>query len=40
MSQEKTNVRMGNGVNRAKMYQLASYIEKTLDLNLTPGGEK
>ena len=24
----------------AKMYQLASYIEKTLDLNLTPGGEK
>ena len=31
---------IGNDFDEAKMYQLASYIEKTLDLNLTPGGEK
>lgn len=31
---------IGNDFEEAKMYQLASYIEKELNLNLTPGGEK
>jgi Asp-tRNA(Asn)/Glu-tRNA(Gln) amidotransferase A subunit family amidase len=31
---------IGNDFDEAKMYQLASYIEKELNLNLTPGGEK
>ena len=31
---------IGNSFEEAKMYQLASFIEKELDLNLTPGGEE
>ena len=31
---------IGNDFDEAKMYQLASYVEKELNLNLTPGGEK
>ena len=31
---------IGNDFEEAKIYQLAGYIEKELNLNLTPGGEK
>ena len=31
---------IGNDFDEARMYQLASYIEKKLNLDLTPGGEK
>ena len=31
---------IGNDFDEARMYQLASYIEKELNLDLTPGGEK
>ena len=31
---------IGNDFEEAKIYQLASYIEKELNLDLTPGGEK
>ena len=31
---------IGNSFEEAKMYQLASFIEKELNLNLTPGGEE
>lgn len=31
---------IGNDFEEAKMYQLASYIENKLNLNLTPGGEE
>ena len=31
---------IGNSFEEAKMYQLGSFIEKKLDLNLTPGGER
>ena len=31
---------IGNDFEEAKMYQLASFIEKKLNLNLTPGGDK
>ncbi len=31
---------IGNSFEEAKIYKLASYLEKKLDLNLTPGGEK
>lgn len=31
---------IGNDFEEAKIYQLASFIEKELNLNLTPGGEK
>lgn len=31
---------IGNSFDEAKMYQLASYIEKELNLDLVPGGEK
>ena len=31
---------IGNSFEEAKIYKLASAIEKELNLNLTPGGEK
>ena len=31
---------IGNSFEEAKMYQLGSFIEKELNLDLTPGGEK
>mgnify|MGYP004500661103 FL=1 len=42
-SKEKMPIGMhiiGNYFDEAKMYQLASFIEKKLNLNLTPGGEE
>lgn len=31
---------IGNSFEEAKIYKLASYLEKKLDLNLIPGGDK
>ena len=31
---------IGNSFEEAKIYKLASYLEKELNLDLTPGGEK